>query len=77
MKENIILDKSYKFAIRIIRLYLHLKNKKNEFELSEQIVRSGTSIGANVEETVGGYSRKEFSSKLGIDIKKLGRQNIG
>ncbi len=48
MKDNIILEKSYKFAVRIIKLYLFLKEKK-EFELGNQILRSGTSIGSNVE----------------------------
>lgn len=70
MKENIILEKSFSFAIRIVRLYLYLKKEKNEYELSKQILRSGTSIGANVEEAVGGQSRKDFSSKLGIAYRE-------
>jgi len=70
MKENIILDKSYKFAVRIIRLYIYLKKEKKEFELSKQIVRSGTSIGSNVEEAIGGLSRKDFSAKMGISYKE-------
>ncbi len=70
MKENILLDKSYNFAIRSIKLYLYLKKEKNEFELSKQIVRSGTFIGSNIEEAIGGYSRKEFASKLGIAYKE-------
>lgn len=70
MKENIIVDKSYKFAVRIIKLYLYLKKEKNEFELSKQILRSGTAIGSNVEEAVGGYSRKDFSAKLGISYRE-------
>jgi four helix bundle protein len=69
MKDNIILEKSYKFAVRIIKLYLYLKDKK-EFELGNQILRSGTSIGSNVEEAVGGYSRKDFSAKLGIAYRE-------
>ena len=62
---NVILDKSFDFAIRIINLYIILKNK-NEFVLSKQTLRSGTSIGANVEEAIGAYSKKEFSAKIGI-----------
>ncbi|MFI5212048.1 MAG: four helix bundle protein [Ignavibacteria bacterium] len=69
MKENVILEKSYKFAVRIINLYLYLKDKK-EFELGNQILRSGTSIGSNVEEAIGGYSRKDFSAKLGIAYRE-------
>ena len=70
MKENIILDKSYQFAKRIVKLYLYLKKEKKEFELARQILKSGTSIGANVEEAVGGFSRKDFSSKIGIAYKE-------
>ncbi|MBK8981664.1 MAG: four helix bundle protein [Ignavibacteria bacterium] len=70
MKENIILDKSYHFAKRIVKLYIHLKKDSKEFELSKQILKSGTSIGANVEEAIGGYSRKDFASKLGIAYKE-------
>jgi len=70
MKENIIVDKSYLFAQRIVKLYLFLKNEKKEFELARQILKSGTSIGANVEESIGGYSRKDFSAKMGIAYKE-------
>jgi hypothetical protein len=50
MKENIVKDKSYSFALRIIKLYKHLVEKKKEFVLSKQVLRCGTSIGANIEE---------------------------
>jgi four helix bundle protein len=53
MKNNIVQDKSYQFAIRIIRLYTHLCEQKKEFVLSKQLLRSGTSIGANIEEGIG------------------------
>ena len=56
MKENIIQDKSFLFAVRIINLYKHLITKKKEFVLSKQILRCGTSIGANIEESIGGRS---------------------
>lgn len=70
MKENVIQDKSYKFAVRIAKLYLYLKNEKKEFELSKQLLRSGCSVGSNVEEAIGGYSRKDFSAKLGIAYRE-------
>ena len=70
MKESIIQNKSYKFALRIIKLYLYLKNEKKEFQLSKQILRSGTSIGANVEEALGGQSRKDFLNKMSIAYKE-------
>ncbi|MES2372987.1 MAG: four helix bundle protein [Bacteroidota bacterium] len=67
---NIVLDKSYLFALRIVRLYVYLRSEKNEFHLSAQIVRSGTSIGANIEEATGGSSRRDFKAKLGIAYKE-------
>lgn len=69
-KENIILNKTYNYAIRIVRLYQYLCNEKKEFELSRQILRSGTSIGANAEESVGGLSRKDFLAKLGVSYRE-------
>jgi four helix bundle protein len=63
-QENLILDKSYKFGLRILKLYLHLKKQKIDIGLCSQILRSGTSIGANVEEAVGGSSRKDFINIL-------------
>ena len=59
-KENIIIDKSYKFALRIVKLNKYLVDNKKEFILSKQILKSGTSIGANVEEAIGGVSKKIF-----------------
>ena len=70
MKENIIQDKSFLFAIRIINLYKYLTSKKKEFVLSKQILRCGTSIGANIEESIGGRSDKEFLFKLEISYKE-------
>lgn len=67
MKEdNIVLEKSYRFSVRIGRLYQHISETKKEYVLSKQALRCGTSVGANVEEAVGGRSRKDFVSKLGI-----------
>jgi four helix bundle protein len=66
---NPIVEKSFAFACRIVKLYKYLCEQK-EFELSKQIVRSGTSIGANVEEAIGGQSKKDFLSKISIAYKE-------
>jgi len=68
--ENIIQTKSYAFAVRIVRLYQHLVSSKKEFVLSKQVLRCGTSIGANVEEAIGAQSRADFISKLSIAYKE-------
>jgi four helix bundle protein len=70
-KENksIIADKAYDFALQIISVYKELK-KENEFVLSKQILRSGTSIGANVNEAISAISKKDFFFKLGISLKE-------
>ncbi len=71
MKEdNIIVDKTYAFAIRIVNCYKYMTVEKKEFILSKQLLRCGTSIGANVEEAVGGQSRKDFYAKLYIAYKE-------
>jgi len=74
MSKSIIKDKSYNFALRIIKLAKSLKNEK-EYELSSQILRSGTSIGANVEEAIGGQSRKDFIAKMFISLKEARETN--
>ena len=68
-KDNIIIQKSYAFALQIIQLYKSLVEKK-EYVLSKQILRSGTSIGANIHEAVSGESKKDFIHKLGIAVKE-------
>jgi four helix bundle protein len=70
MKNNIIQEKTFDFAIRIIKVYKYLKQNKNEFVLSKQLLRSGTSIGANIEEAIGGQSRNDFTSKLSVAYKE-------
>jgi four helix bundle protein len=71
MKEqNVIQQKSYDFAIRIVNLYKYLATEKKELVLSKQILRSGTSIGANVEEAIGAQSDKDFLNKLSIAYKE-------
>ncbi len=67
---NIILEKSKMFALRIARLYKFLKEEKNEFILSKQLLKSGTSIGANVNEAVCGQSRADFCGKMYIAYKE-------
>ncbi len=69
-KDNIIQDKSFAFAVRIVNLYKYLTTEKKEFVLSKQLLRSGTSVGANVEESIGGQSEKDFLSKLSIAYKE-------
>lgn len=69
MKENIIQKKSYEFALQIIALYRKLC-KSNEYVLSKQLLRSGTSIGANVEEAQAGQSRADFIAKMSIASKE-------
>ena len=71
MKEtNVIQEKSYAFAIRIVKLSKYLIEEKKEFIYSKQIGRSGTSIGANIEEGIGGQSEKDFYSKIAISYKE-------
>jgi len=71
MKEdNVVLEKSYALALRMVKLYGYLTEEKREFVLSKQILRSGTSIGANMEEAVGAQSEKDFLSKISIGYKE-------
>ncbi len=67
---NIIQEKSYAFALRMVKLYQHITEKNKEFVLSKQVLRSGTSIGANVEEAIGGQSGKDFTAKMSIAYKE-------
>ena len=70
--ENVILVKSKAFALRIIKLYNYLKNDKKEFVLSKQLLRSGTSIGANVKESKFAQSTADFYAKMYIAQKEAG-----
>ena len=67
---NIIEDKSFAFAIRIVNLYKHLNESKKEFILSKQLLRSGTSIGANVAQAEQAQSTPDFVSKMSIALKE-------
>jgi len=70
MERNVIKEKSYSFAVRVVRLTRELKNRKVEAVLINQLLKSGTSIAANIEEAVAGISKAEFSMKLSISYKE-------
>ena len=69
-KESVLKEKSYAFAIRVINLAKFLREEKKEFILSKQIVRCGTSVGANIEEASGAQSNNDFIAKLHISLKE-------
>ncbi len=69
-KESIIQAKSFAFAIRIVNLSNWLVDSRKAYKLADQILRSGTSIGANVEEAEGGFTKKDFNAKIGIAYKE-------
>ena len=70
MKENnLIVDRTFEFSLKIINLYFYLKKEK-EFTVSRQVLRSGTSIGANVEEAEAAQSKKDFINKMSIALKE-------
>jgi four helix bundle protein len=68
--ESVLKNKSYQFAIRVVRLSQFLQNEKKEFVLSKQVLRSGTSIGALIREAEFGQSRADFVSKMSISLKE-------
>jgi four helix bundle protein len=68
--KNITLDKSFQFSIRIVKLYKYLCSEKKEYILSKQLLRSGTSIGANINEAQAGQSKKDFIAKMSIASKE-------
>ncbi len=70
MKDNILIDKSVVFAVRIVKLHQYLIKTQKETIISKQIVRSGTSIGANINEANYGQSKADFISKLHIALKE-------
>ena len=69
-KENILYDKAYNFAIRIVKANQYLRKDKKEYILSKQLLKSGTSIGANVAEANGAISKADFSAKMTIAYKE-------
>ena len=70
IKDSIVRQKTFDFAIRIVKLYKYITTEKKEYVLSKQLLRSGTSIGANVNEALYGQSKKDFISKLHISLKE-------
>lgn len=70
MTENVLQSKSFAFAVRIVKLYKYLVEEKKEYVISKQLLRAGTSIGANIEEGLGGQSKKDFIAKLSIAYKE-------
>lgn len=70
MKDNLIHNKSYAFALRIIKLYKYLVNEQKEYVLSKQVLRSGTAIGALVKESENAQSKADFINKMNIALKE-------
>jgi four helix bundle protein len=70
MGTNIILDKSIQFAIKIIKVYQYLRFDKKEYVMSKQLLKAGTSIGANMKEAIQAQSKKDFLSKMNIALKE-------
>ena len=70
MKENVIKDKSFVFAVEIVNLYKDLAYNKKEYVMSRQLLKSGTSIGANVREAEFAQSRADFTNKMSISLKE-------
>jgi four helix bundle protein len=68
--DNLLYELSKKFALRVIKLYQFLTDEKKEFIMSKQIYRSGTSIGANIAESINAQSKADFTSKLSISLKE-------
>ena len=70
MAGSILQQKSYKFAIRVVHLYAYLRDNKHEYTLSKQLLRSGTSVGANLREGKRAQTRADFASKLTVALKE-------
>ena len=70
MSENIISDKSYNFAVRIVGVYKFLTEQHKEYIMSKQLMRRGTSIGANVHEAIRAISKADFRNKMNIALKE-------
>lgn len=70
MAKNILKDKSYAFAIKVVKVCQYLNNSKKEYVISKQLLRSGTSVGALIREAEFGQSKKDFISKMSISLKE-------
>lgn len=75
MNDSIVKEKSFQFSLKIIELYKKLSSQ-NEYIISKQLLRSGTSIGANIEEALAGQSKKDFTAKMSISSKEARETNI-
>jgi four helix bundle protein len=75
VENNVVRDKSFQFALRIVKLYRYLKEEKKEYVLSKQILRSGTAIGALVREAQHAESKADFIHKLSIALKEANETN--
>ena len=73
--ESIIASKAYSFALEIVKVYKSLVNERKEYILSKQLLRSGTSIGANINEAIAGQSKRDFVYKLNIALKEARETN--
>lgn len=71
MKENVIQEKSFEFAVKVVITYKDLCKEYREYTLFTQFLKSGTSIGANIEEAIGGQSKKDFIAKMSIAYKEI------
>ncbi|MFH2095582.1 MAG: four helix bundle protein [Bacteroidota bacterium] len=70
MAENIIITKTYSFAVKIVKFCFEMQDKRKEYVISHQLLKSGTSIGANMEESQGAISKAEFIAKVQISFKE-------
>ena len=70
MDNNVSVEKSFSFAVRIVNLYKYLANEKKEYVLSKQLLRSGTSVGANISEAQRAQSKADFIAKMSIALKE-------
>ena len=70
MKDNVIKDRSFELAVEIVFIYQYLTSEKREYVLSKQVLRSGTSVGANISEGAAAQSKKEFCNRLSIAYKE-------
>ena len=75
MKKNVVRDKSFDFAVRIVNLYKYLADTKREFVLSKQLLRSGTAIGALIRESEHAESKADFVHKLSVALKEARETN--
>ena len=71
MRENVVKNKSFAFAVRVVKLYQFLCEQKKEFVLSKQLLRSGTSVGAMIREAEHAETKNDFKHKMGIAQKEI------